>query len=137
MLAAAATLGERAERAADEFDLMEIRMNRAAALMLRGRAGEAAEYLDWGVEAAARTGRADFITANFGCAAAVRVAMGQHEAAAELLAGIDTAPGLRDADAIAAELPTIVRAALTIGEIELAQRIAGHLHRGTPTRSTP
>jgi class 3 adenylate cyclase/tetratricopeptide (TPR) repeat protein len=127
VLAAASTLGEHAEQVADEFDLMEIRANRAAALMLRGRAGEAAEYLDWQVEAAARTGRADFITANFGSAVAVRVAMGQYEAAEELLAGIDTAPGLRSADALASDLPRIVRAALAIGATRLAERIAGHL----------
>ncbi len=132
VLAAATTLGERAERAADEFDLMEIRSNRASALLLRGSVLEAAKYLDWQVEAATRTGRADFIAANLGCSAAVRAAMGQYEAAAELLTAIDTTPGLRDADALGPDLPRVVRAGLAIGAIELAERIAGHLQPRRP-----
>ena len=127
VLEATAVLEEQAERAGDEFDLMEIRASRASALALEGRPLDAARYLEWQVEASGRTGRADFIVANLTCAATVRIALGQAEEARALLAAIESTPGLGDSDASAVELPAIVRAALALGEIELAERIAGHL----------
>ncbi|HEY8018143.1 MAG TPA: adenylate/guanylate cyclase domain-containing protein [Actinomycetota bacterium] len=127
VLEATAVLEEQAERAGDEFDLMEIRASRASALALQDRPLDAARYLEWQVEASGRTGRADFIVANLTCAATVRIVLGQAEEARALLAAIESTPGLGDSDATAVELPAIVRAALALGEIELAERIAGHL----------
>jgi tetratricopeptide (TPR) repeat protein len=122
-----AELMERAEQAGDEFDLMEIRANRAYALVLSGRSLDAASYLDWQVEASARTGRADFIVTNVACAATVRIALGQLEEARLLLAAIGSVPGFGDSDASAVELPTLVRAALALGEIDVAEGIAGQV----------
>jgi class 3 adenylate cyclase/tetratricopeptide (TPR) repeat protein len=127
VLEVTAELEEQAERAGDEFDLMEIRANRAYALVLSGRSLDAARYLDWQIEASRRTGRGDFIVTNLACAATVRIALGQEEEARALLAAIESIAGLGDSDASAVALPTIVRAALALGETELAERVTGHL----------
>jgi len=62
-----------------------------------------------------------------GAALRLRCALGQTDEARTLLAAIESTPGLGDSDATPAELPAIVRAAIAIGEIQVAERIAGHL----------
>ncbi len=126
-LAEAATLGAHAEAAGDEFDLVEIRGVQAIALTYRGHAPEAASFLDPLAEAARRPGRADFILGGLGAVAIVRAALGEIDAAAALLGEIESTPDLGGPSELAVYLPAIVRAALQIGHLALAQQLAGHL----------
>jgi class 3 adenylate cyclase/tetratricopeptide (TPR) repeat protein len=127
VLTATTTLGDHAEAAADDFDLMEIRTNRARALLLRGEPSEAARFLDWQVESSRRTGRADFMIANLGCAAAVWAALGRVEVARAFLTEMDATPGLSESDGLASALPEIVRTGISVGAPDLADRLRGRL----------
>jgi class 3 adenylate cyclase/tetratricopeptide (TPR) repeat protein len=127
VLEEAATLGPDAEAAGDAFDLMEIRQVQSLALVYRGQGSAAAPFLDRVIEAARRAGRADFIIGGLGAAAVVETAIGHAEAAAGLMAEIESTPGLSGPTELAVYLPGIVRAAIQVGEADLAGRLLRHL----------
>jgi class 3 adenylate cyclase/tetratricopeptide (TPR) repeat protein len=126
-LAGAAELGEHAEAAGDELDLVEIYAVQAMALALRGHARDAARFLDRLVVAARQSGRPDMMAAGLGAAAIVRVALGERDDATAHLREIETTPGLNEALELALYLPHMVRAANSIGEPALAGLLVGHL----------
>ncbi len=126
-LDAAAEIATHAETSGDEFDLVEIRTIQGLALTYQGRAGAARDDLDAIVDGARQLGRSDLTTQGLGGAAVVYAALDEQSAAVALLTEIDATEGLADATELATYLPAIVRAAIALGELELAQRLAGHL----------
>ena len=128
----AENLGEHAEEAGDEFDLMEIRSVQTIALVLQGRASEALGFLDQMVAAARRSGRPDLLTTDLGCVAVARAELGEAEASSALLAEIEATPDLDKVYELAVYLPMIVRTALKVGEPGLAERIVGRLLPRSP-----
>jgi class 3 adenylate cyclase/tetratricopeptide (TPR) repeat protein len=125
-------LGQSAEEAADEFDLMEIRSVQTIALVLQGRASQALGFLDQMVAAARRSGRPDLMTTALGCVAVARAELGEAEASSALLAEIEATPDLDKVYELAVYLPMIVRTALKVGEPRLAEDIVGRLSLRSP-----
>jgi class 3 adenylate cyclase/tetratricopeptide (TPR) repeat protein len=128
----ATELSERGEAADDEDDLMEIRAVQAFALAFCGRTRDGAQFLDLIVPAARRTGRSDNITLGVGTAAILQAALGNTEAATLLLAEVESIPGFGGNSEFAFYLPAIVRAALALGQSDLAERLAGHVKHPYP-----
>ncbi len=131
-LAAAHTLGAQAEADGDEFSLIEIRAVQAVALTLQGRADEAAGYVNYLVDAVRRSIRPDNLAIGFGAAAVVHCALGERVAARALLTELDATPNLGQAEQLPPYLPGMVRSALAIGELEIAERLGGHLAPRNP-----
>ena len=131
-LSEARALGEHAEGTGDEFDLVDIRGVQAIALTLRGEASDAAGFLDRLVESVRLMGRPDTIVVGLGHAAIVHAALREFEIAVALLLEVEATPGMGESLEDAFHLPSIVRAALSIGEPALADRLAGHLSPRNP-----
>jgi tetratricopeptide (TPR) repeat protein len=132
LLASARALEERAEAAGDELDLIEIRSVMAIALTYRGEAGDAERFLDRLVAAVRRTGRHDLIAASFGAVAVVRAALGAAREAVAMLAEVETSPALAETTELSPTLPAIIRAAVTVGRRDIAQRVVARLAPVSP-----
>ncbi|MFY9914774.1 MAG: AAA family ATPase [Nocardioidaceae bacterium] len=126
-LTAASELAVHAERAGDELDLIEIRGVQALVLTYCGRVDQVGGLLDAIIDAASQSRRADLIAQSLGGAAIVRAALGERAAAVSLLTDIETTEDLADATELATYLPGLVRAAIDLGELELAESLAGHV----------
>ena len=126
-VASGTSLAKRAEAAGDTHDLNDIRAVLALALSFLGQAADAAGFLDQ-LEASARgVGRPDHIAVSLGGAAISRAALGETERVATLLEEIETTPDIGVADTFAFYLAAMVRAAVSIGETALAERLASRL----------
>ncbi len=125
--ASAASLAERAETSGDEFHLIEIRAVGAVASMLRGEVGGARGILDRLESSARESGYRDDIVLGLGGAAIAWAALGEARRAAGLLEEVATTQNVADSTEFAVYLPAMVRAALSIGQPDLAVRLAGRL----------
>jgi class 3 adenylate cyclase/tetratricopeptide (TPR) repeat protein len=131
-LALATGLDADFEASGHMLELAFVRALKARILTIRGQAPQVAETLDW-LEATSRdTGIVDYTLPNLSAAASARAALGQHDHAASLLAEIETTPGRRESADYAPSLPRAVRTALTIGNPELAERLAAGVEPRTP-----
>ncbi len=127
MLDMAGPLGDDAEASGDNFDLSEIRGAQAIALTYVGRASEAAGLLDEVTEVTRRAGRPDDMVIVLSCAAVTRASLGGTETALAILREVEAVPSLGEAAELAIYLPAIVRAAISVGTPDLAERLVGHL----------
>lgn len=133
VLALAAGLAEEAALAGDEFDLMEIRALEVSALAQQGRPAQAADYLDSLVPNVRRLGRRDRVITALGPAALVLAALEETDAATVMLAEVEAAFAAGGySDSIPSGLPMIVRTAVAIGQVELAERLARRSSLGIP-----
>ena len=95
-LALAAEIAPRLEASGDVFDLNAVRAVQARILAMRGQGAEVVEWLDW-LEASSRElGSPEDIVLGLASAAMGRAGVGQDEAAAALLAELESYPGSRD-----------------------------------------
>ena len=107
----------------DVLALVAVQAGQARILAVRGQAAQVADSLDW-IESTSRgAGAPEFAVIGLASSALARAGIGQNEAAAELLAEIETTSGARGIMYYAAFLPAMVRAALGIGDRELAERL--------------
>ena len=131
-LALAGELAAELEASGDALNLTTVRSVQAQILTLRGQATQVADTLDW-LEATTReSGHVDQIIVNLGVAARARAALGQNEQAAALLAEIEATPGSRENAYYPAYLPAMVRTALALGNLELAERLIIGVEPRTP-----
>jgi class 3 adenylate cyclase/tetratricopeptide (TPR) repeat protein len=119
----AAELVPRLEASGDVFDLISAHAARARILALRGQSGQAAEVLDWLELQARGTKDPQIVVSGLGSSALVRAGLGQDKIAVALLADLESYPSARDNPNYPVFLPAIVRAALGMGETELAERL--------------
>jgi class 3 adenylate cyclase/tetratricopeptide (TPR) repeat protein len=109
----------------DVLDLVEVRAGQAQILAVRGQAAQVADSLDW-IESTSRgAGAPESAVIGLASSALVRAGLGQNEAAAELLAEVETTSGARETMYYAVYLNAMVRTALAIGHRELAERLGG------------
>ncbi len=104
----------------------------ARILASRGLAVQVAGSLDWLESSGRAAGAADFIVLGLGSAAFGHVALGQQERAAGLLREIAGSAVARESLNYAALLPELVRAALSVGEPELADRLVAGFEPRNP-----
>jgi tetratricopeptide (TPR) repeat protein len=100
-----------------------MRAARARIAALQGKAAQVGEELDWLETSARSLGQSQGIVLGLGSSAIARSASGQRDAAAGLLAELEAYPGVRDSPFYPAFLPAMVRTALAIGDLDLAERL--------------
>jgi class 3 adenylate cyclase/tetratricopeptide (TPR) repeat protein len=122
-LALAAEIAPRLEASRDMWGLIGVRGARARILALRGRGDEVADGLEWLESAAREAEDPQFVASGLCSSALVRAELGQNEAASELLREVESHPAARDLN-FPMLLPALVRTALAIGELPLAERFA-------------
>lgn len=116
----------------DVYDQILARSAQARILTLRGQATQATGFLDW-IEATARTtGSTVAVTHGLASSALAHAALEHNDHAAALLAEIASTPGTSDKTQHTSYLPAMVRAALAIGDHELALRLTSRLEPRTP-----
>jgi class 3 adenylate cyclase/tetratricopeptide (TPR) repeat protein len=131
-IAIAAEMAPRLEASGDVFALIAIRAAQARIFALRGQGSQVAEVLDWLEGAARATEDPQIVVFGFGAAAFARAGLGQDQAAATLLTEVEAYPGARGNANYPGLLPTMVRTALGIGEIELAGRLVKGVESSRP-----
>ena len=102
--------------------VLEARTVRARILALRGQASQMADSLDWLESTTRETGDPQDTVKGLVSAALARAALGQHEAAAMLIAEIENTPGTRALEYYGIYLPAMARIALAAGNRQLAER---------------
>jgi class 3 adenylate cyclase/tetratricopeptide (TPR) repeat protein len=123
-LEVAAGIADRLEHA-NLLALLSARAAQARILSVRGQAARVTGSLEW-IESASRgAGSPEYAVVCLGSSAFVRAELGHKERAAALLAEIEATPDVRETTYYAAYLPAMVRAALAIGDRELAERLVG------------
>jgi class 3 adenylate cyclase/tetratricopeptide (TPR) repeat protein len=121
VLALVAEMAPRLEASGDVFDLTGVRAAQARIFALRGQGAELTEVLEW-LEPAARGAEDPQIVVNgLGSAASVRAELGQDDATAALLSEVESYPGARDNQSYPVLFAAMVRAALQIGQLALAE----------------
>jgi tetratricopeptide (TPR) repeat protein len=132
VLAIAAEVAPRLEASADIADLQGFLATQARALALRGQAMQAADVLARLESSSRELGSVEDIVQGLGSAALVRAELEQDEAVAALLVEVEACPGAREDLYYPPLLPAMVRAALRIGELELAERLVADYEPRTP-----
>ena len=132
VLAIADEMAPRLEASGNVIDAAGVRANQARIVALRGQGGQVAESLEW-LESAAR-GSEDphLVVCGLGSSALALAVLGQDDSAASLLAEIEEYPGARETEYYPALVSAMVRTALVIGDIELANRLVADLEPRTP-----
>ncbi len=116
----------------ERWDLGWIRAIEARALTLRGHAAQVAGTLDWLESTIRDTGSSQHIVFGLSAAAIARAALGESASAGLLLAEIESAPEARENQYYPAALPAMVRAALVIGDLSLAERLTAGVEPHSP-----
>ena len=119
----AADLTSRLEASGDVFDLCGMRAARVRIAALQGETAGVSEMLDWLETSARSLGQSQSIVLGLGSSAIARSVLGQDRAAAGLLVELEAYPGVRDSPFYPALLPAMVRTALGLGELDLAERL--------------
>ena len=132
VLTLAAEMVPRLEASGDVFDLVGVRAAQVRIFALRGQGAEGTESLEWLVPAARGTQDPQLVVGGLGSAAVVRAGLGQAEAAVALITELESYPGARENLAYPDYLAAMVRAALQIGEPELAERLVDGLEPRYP-----
>ncbi len=131
-LALAGELAALAETSGDALSLTTVQCVQARILTLRGQATQVTDTLDW-LEATTReAGQLDYTIANLAVAALVRGAVGQTHRADALLAEVAATPGSRETVHYVRYLPQMVRTALALANLELAERLVIGVEPRTP-----
>jgi hypothetical protein len=122
-LAVAVELASRLEAIGDVWDLVSVRAAQARVLAIQGEGAKVIEVLDWLETAARGTEDPQSVVFGLGSSALVRASLGQDEAADALLTEIESHPGARKNENYSVMLAAMVRAALMIEDLTLAQRL--------------
>jgi class 3 adenylate cyclase/tetratricopeptide (TPR) repeat protein len=131
-LAIADDMAPRKEAKGDVVDLVVLRAAQVRVSSLRGQGDRLAPRIDW-LEATARELEIpDEVIIGLGSAALARAWLGQDEATASLLVRIEMTPGTRETLNYATYLPSLVRAALGIADVVLAERLVSGLEPRYP-----
>ncbi len=120
------------EAAGDVFNLADSRSGWTRAVTLRGQAAQRAGVLDWLESAAVEMRTTDVIASGFGAASMARAALGQDEAASRLLLELDQFAGIRESGNYFTYLPGLVRTALGLGRMALAEQLLSGYAPGYP-----
>ena len=120
-------LTQKAEQTGDIADLIQIRWNQIRVLSARGEIEPARPWLEWLVEASRGSGGVEDLTAGFAAAASGYLAMREPERALVLLAELADLPHVADGPTYPVFLPEILRTAVSVGDVPLAQRLASGL----------
>ncbi len=114
-----------------EMDRYVLRL-RSTEVWIHALRGEGVSWLDW-LETTARQHEAsEFTVVGLGGAAVLRTELGQDHAALSLLAEVNASPCTRKDDDFVVRLPGVVRAAVRLGQPELAERLAHGCEFRTP-----
>jgi class 3 adenylate cyclase/tetratricopeptide (TPR) repeat protein len=132
VLASAPALAEQAAEAGDEVDLDEVRSVEALGHTFVGDIGSFASLPAYLVTVAGRARQIDRAASIRGDAVVALAALGKPEAAAPLLRWLATTPALDTGWDYAPHIPAIVRAAISLDESELAERLVAHLTPRNP-----
>lgn len=132
LVAVATRLGERAETTGDVPPRITARAVLARVLALRGQAERATGFLDWLEHAARETAAPEILAQGLGSSAIARTALGEVDRAAALLGELATTPHLRVQLSFAACAPSLVRAAISMGDPDLAERLAAGIEASVP-----
>ena len=131
-IALADELGERLEESGDVFDLIGVRSAQMRIHVLRGQTTQIGGMLDW-VESTAREPEDPTMhQLGLGSVALARAALGQDQAAVALIAEVEAFPGARDNLYFPTLLPSTVRSALRMDELQLAERLVNGLEPRYP-----
>jgi class 3 adenylate cyclase/tetratricopeptide (TPR) repeat protein len=132
VVAAATRLGERAEATGQVPPRITSLAVLARVFALRGQAERAAGFLDWLERAARETADPEVLAQGVGSSALARTAVGEVDRAATLLDELAAAPQIRTQGSFGAWLPSLVRAAISIGDAALAGRLAAGIGERIP-----
>jgi hypothetical protein len=88
--------------------------------------------LDWLESSSRRAEDAQWIVFGLGSSAVARAALGQNEASAALLGEVDAFPGARGIASVCGLLPDMVRTAVGIGDLQLAERLVSGVESAYP-----
>jgi hypothetical protein len=99
---------------------------------LRGHPEKTVSTLAWLEGTSRDSSHPDAISTNLATVAFAKTALGNPGHALALLSEIDTTPDIRENISFAARLPLMVRIALTLGDLELAQQLIGGVEDRTP-----
>ncbi len=116
----------------DVVDLVWARVTQTQILVLRGQANLVADALDWLESRVRGLLQPQYIVSGLGVSAFARAALGQNDTSSALLTEIEAYPGARNDASYAPLLPAMVRTALAIGNLELAERLAADVEARTP-----
>jgi len=128
----AAGLANHFEATGNLVDLTEARAVQTRIHTLRGDAQPAADWLGRLESGPRETGFPQAIVFGFAPAAAAHAALGDLAAATALLAEVDTTFGTRENSYYPGWLPSMVRTALHVGDIPLAERLTSGVESRTP-----
>jgi class 3 adenylate cyclase/tetratricopeptide (TPR) repeat protein len=123
-VAGATRLAGRADVTGEVPPLITVRSVLARVLALRGQAERVVGFLDWLEHAARETAGPEIIAQGLGASAVARTALGEVDRAATLMAEMATTPHLRGQPSFAPCAPSLVRAAISMGDPALAERLA-------------
>lgn len=118
----ASGLVESLEDSGDVWDLLGVQNVLVRVLALRGQALQVAGDLDWLESSARDQGSPEDILIGLGSAALARASLGERDRATRLLGEVAALSATRETQYYPALLPAIVRTAIGMGQLELAQK---------------
>ncbi|HEX2090121.1 MAG TPA: adenylate/guanylate cyclase domain-containing protein [Actinomycetota bacterium] len=107
--------------------LVLVRELQARVLLYRGRAQDALPLIESAADALRGSGLSEAFILTRASAAAARLAAGNREGAIALLSETEETPNVREVNSYVDALPTMVRTAVTAGDLVLAERLASGL----------
>src|SRR5439155_17443080 len=113
-----------AEESGAGADLIQSRWVLARVSAARGDFERAAALAEWLVDAARQSEASEDLLGAFPPAASALLGIGQRDRARALLAEVEATPHVRETPAYASALPTMVRTAVAVRDISLAERLA-------------
>ena len=122
-LSIVAEVAPQLEAAGDVFNLVWARGVQTRILVMQGRSEEVEGTVDWLEPTARGIEDPQILVCGLGSSALARAAMGEVERAVALIEELEAFPGSRDTSFHSALLPSLVRTALTIDELDLAERL--------------
>jgi hypothetical protein len=128
----AAELADQLEASGDIFDLMGVRFAQTMIHTLRGHPEKTATTLAWLASTSRDSSHPDAISTNLATVAFAQTALANPEHALALLREIEMTPDIRENISFAARLPLMVRTALTLGDLDLAQQLIDGVEDRTP-----
>ena len=112
---------ERLQGGDDVVNLVSARALLARLLALQGRPEQMVDSLDWLESSARGLEEPQWIVLGLGASALTRASLGENDAAGALLDEIEAYPDARED--IGQRLPLLVRTALEVGHVDLAERL--------------
>ncbi len=132
VLRGAAELTPRLERIRHTDSLLGVRVLEAAVFALRGLGERVPGELEWIEQTARRSEMMPSIVSSLGASAVARAALGQNTAAQALLAEVAAYPNSFEYRPLSGSLPAMVRTAIEISDLGLAERLVTGLTARLP-----